>query len=75
MESRNTKRSWRSKRKHTEKLCLVLSVLDTQEVSTLKTEYNLAKNRDNRKNRLKERPREKTLKKRLEIGQVEKGAW
>ncbi|ADQ58069.1 hypothetical protein DM298_08790 [Lactobacillus amylovorus] len=42
MESRNTKRSIQSKRKHTEKLCLVLRVVP-QRVSTLKTEYNPSK--------------------------------
>ncbi|GFO99743.1 hypothetical protein LHEH8_14990 [Lactobacillus helveticus] len=42
MESRDTKRSHKSKRKHTEKLCLVLRVVP-QRASTLKTEYNPSK--------------------------------
>ncbi|TDM68384.1 hypothetical protein CEF01_11585 [Lactobacillus crispatus] len=52
MESRNAKRSIQSKRKHTEKLCLVLRVVPQkkkyhqkkdQRASTLKTEYNPSK--------------------------------
>ncbi|TDM75171.1 hypothetical protein CEE97_11815 [Lactobacillus crispatus] len=51
MESRNAKRSIQSKRKHTEKLCLVLRVVPqrkksrkrNQRASTLKTEYNPSK--------------------------------
>ncbi|TDN19415.1 hypothetical protein CEE78_12395 [Lactobacillus crispatus] len=44
MESRNAKRSIQSKRKHTEKLCLVLRVVpQKQRASTLKTEYNPSK--------------------------------
>ncbi|TDM89671.1 hypothetical protein CEE91_12545 [Lactobacillus crispatus] len=48
MESRNAKRSIQSKRKHTEKLCLVLRVVPQKEkvdqrASTLKTEYNPSK--------------------------------
>ncbi|NHL94830.1 hypothetical protein EQ813_07500 [Lactobacillus helveticus] len=45
MESRDTKRSHKSKRKHTEKLCLVLRVVPqrVQRASTLKTEYNPSK--------------------------------
>ncbi|MDY0876419.1 hypothetical protein SOL52_11180, partial [Lactobacillus helveticus] len=42
MESRDTNRSHKSKRKHTEKLCLVLRVVP-QRASTLKTEYNPSK--------------------------------